>query len=703
MRFATDTGGTFTDLVVEEDDGRIFMFKASTVPTEPVKGVLAAFNVAAHHFGVERKTLLERGSAFIHGTTHAINAIITKRTAKTALLVTEGHPDILVLREGGRIEPFNHEVPFPEPFIPRALTFEVPGRVLASGKIHKPIGEQAIVEIAAKLKQLGIEAVAVCLLWSVVNPEHELKVGELLAMHLPGVPVTLSHALNPSLREYRRAIASSIDASLKPLMNRYTAGLTKELRDAGFSGRILVLTSEGGMVDVAEVQNAPILAINSGPSMAPIAGARIAKAEAPGQDFIIFDTGGTTFDVSLVRDGRVPFSHETWLGRPYQSDLTGFSSVDVKSIGAGGGSLAWVDSGGVLHVGPQSAGAAPGPACYGAGGTGATVTDAALVLGYIDPEYFLGGRIVLQQDAAAEAVRRDVAVPLRMPLEKAAAAVMGVWTENMVQAIADITVNQGIDPAQAAIIAGGGAAGLNANAIAARLNCHMLIVPEVGAALSAYGAAVSDIAREYRRIFVTHTNDFDRKGASNVVAELKKLASTFAKSAGSDPADVRIEYTLEARYHHQVWEIDIAVDIDRLLGEGGAKNLEEDFHRAHEQIFAFRDPDSPVEVIAWRASVRSKTGLDTHLTLSQSGAPSRNARSRRAYFASVGWAEVPAFEFRDLAIGKEVKGPAIVESPFTSIVIEPDATFSRTESSNLVLKPKAVSASTVPRKASVKA
>ena len=642
MRFATDTGGTFTDLVVEEDDGRIFMFKASTVPTEPVKGVLAAFDVAADHFGVERKALLGRGSAFIHGTTHAINAIITKRTAKTALLVTEGHPDILVLREGGRIEPFNHEVPFPEPFIPRALTFEVPGRILASGKIHKPIGEQAIVEIASKLKQLEIEAVAVCLLWSVVNPDHELKVGELLSTHLPGIPITLSHALNPSLREYRRAIASSIDASLKPLMNRYMAGLTKELRSAGFGGRILVLTSEGGMVDVAEVQNAPILAINSGPSMAPIAGARIARAEAPGQDFIIFDTGGTTFDVSLVRDGRVPFSHETWLGRPYQSDLTGFSSVDVKSIGAGGGSLAWVDNGGVLHVGPQSAGASPGPACYGAGGKGATVTDAALVLGYIDPDYFLGGRIVLRRDAAVDAVRRDVSEPLKMPLEKAAAAVMSVWTENMVQAIADITVNQGIDPAHAAIIGGGGAAGLNANAIAARLNCHTLIIPEVGAALSAYGAAVSDIAREYRRIFVTRTNHFDRNGASNVVAELAKLANTFAKSAGSDPADVRTQYTVEARYHHQVWEIDVAVDIDRLLAEDGAKKLEEDFHRAHEQIFAFRDPDSPVEVIAWRASVRSKTGLDTNLTLSQSGTRSSNARSRRAYFASVGWAEAPS-------------------------------------------------------------
>lgn len=679
MRFATDTGGTFTDLVVEEDDGRIFMFKASTVPTEPVKGVLAAFDVAADHFGVERKALLGRGSAFIHGTTHAINAIITKRTAKTALLVTEGHPDILVLREGGRIEPFNHEVPFPEPFIPRALTFEVPGRILASGKIHKPIGEQAIVEIASKLKRLEIEAVAVCLLWSVVNPDHELKVGELLSTHLPGIPITLSHALNPSLREYRRAIASSIDASLKPLMNRYMAGLTKELRSAGFGGRILVLTSEGGMVDVAEVQNAPILAINSGPSMAPIAGARIARAEAPGQDFIIFDTGGTTFDVSLVRDGRVPFSHETWLGRPYQSDLTGFSSVDVKSIGAGGGSLAWVDNGGVLHVGPQSAGASPGPACYGAGGKGATVTDAALVLGYIDPDYFLGGRIVLRRDAAVDAVRRDVSEPLKMPLEKAAAAVMSVWTENMVQAIADITVNQGIDPAHAAIIGGGGAAGLNANAIAARLNCHTLIIPEVGAALSAYGAAVSDIAREYRRIFVTRTNHFDRNGASNVVAELAKLANAFAKSAGSDPADVRTQYTVEARYHHQVWEIDVAVDIDCLLAEDGAKKLEEDFHRAHEQIFAFRDPDSPVEVIAWRASVRSKTGLDTNLTLSQSGTRSSNARSRRAYFASIGWAEAPRFEFRDLAIGKQLQGPAIVELPFTSVVIEPGATFSRTK------------------------
>jgi N-methylhydantoinase A len=293
-----------------------------------------------------------------------------------------------------------------------------------------------------------------------------------------------------------------------------------------------------------------------------------------------------------------------------------------------------------------------------------------------------------------------VAEPLKMPIEKAAAAVMSVWTENMVQAITDITVNQGIDPAKAAIIGGGGAAGLNANAIAARLDCRMLIVPEVGAALSAYGAAVSEISREYRRIFITHTRDFDRAGASNVVAELNRLAKGFASAASAE--DAEIEYTVEARYHHQVWEIDVAIDINRLLEEGGAAGLEEEFHRAHEQIFAFRDPDSPVEVIAWRASVRCKAGSNTDLKLSQTSGGRTGHPLRRVYFVDVGWIEAPIYEFQDLKVDKKIKGPAIVESPFTSIVVEPGATFLRTASSNLVLKPGPQSSVALRGKESIK-
>ncbi|RUY02243.1 hydantoinase/oxoprolinase family protein, partial [Mesorhizobium sp. M2A.F.Ca.ET.040.01.1.1] len=435
MRFATDTGGTFTDLIVE-DEGRLHLFKASTVPSNPVEGVLAAFSLAAESFGVERAELLSRGDQFIHGTTHAINAIITKRVAKTALLVTEGHPDILLIREGGRQMPFDHTVRYPRAFIPRSLTFEVPGRITASGSEYHPLDEDVVRTIIEDLRRQKVEAVAVCLLWSVTNAAHELRIGEMLREALPGVPVSLSHQLNPSLREYRRAIATSIDASLKPLMDRYIGSLTQALRDAGFGGQCFVLTSQGSMVSAEEIRKFPIMALNSGPSMAPVAGAHIARNESDLVNTIIYDTGGTTFDVSLVRDDRVPYTHETWLGREFQSDLTGFPSIDVKSVGSGGGSIAWVDDGRVLHVGPQSAGAVPGPVCYGTGGVSPTVTDAALTLGYIDPNFFLGGRIKLDADASRDAIRRLVAEPLGLAVEEAALAIMNVWTESMVQAIA---------------------------------------------------------------------------------------------------------------------------------------------------------------------------------------------------------------------------------------------------------------------------
>ena len=687
MRFAADVGGTFTDLLVEDDAGRVSMFKAATVPSEPVRGVLAAFDVAAAELGTTPRELLSRGTAFIHGTTHAINAIVTKRTARTALLVTKGHPDILVLREGGRLEPFNHKVAYPEPYIPRVLTFEVPERILASGAIHRPLDEAEVARIAERLRGLKVEAVAVCLLWSVIRADHEIKVGQILADLLPDMPITLSHALNPSLREYRRTVSTAIDASLKPLMNRYTAGLAEELREAGFAGRILVLTSQGGMVDLDEARQAPILVINSGPSMAPIAGARIGAADAADQDAIIFDTGGTTFDVSLVRDGRIPFTHETWFGRPFQSDLTGFPSVDVKSIGAGGGSVAWADAGRVLHVGPQSAGATPGPACYGAGGTLATVTDAALVLGYLDPGYFLGGRIPLDHGAAVAAITRDVAEPLAMSLERAALAVMSVWTENMVQAIADITVNQGIDPANAAIIGGGGAAGLNAAAIAARLGCRNLIVPAVGAALSAFGAIVSDISREYRRVFVTGTRNFDQAGAAATIRDLERAATQFTALAGATGEDIRTEFTVEARYAHQVWEIDIPVETASLLARGGIERFEQSFHRAHEQIFAFADPASPIEMIGWRAAVKCRVSRESTLTLAYSAEAQAGPHERDAYFRGIGWVRVPVRAFDHLAAGTRSVGPAIVESPFTSIVIDPGVAYWRTDAGNLALDP----------------
>ena len=275
MRFAVDTGGTFTDLVVESDDGGLRMYKAPTTPSDPVAGVLETLSHAADDLGESREALLGRGEMLIHGTTHAINAIVTGNTARTAFLTTKGHPDVLVFREGGRIEPFNFTVPYPEPYVPRSLTYEVPERVAYDGTVTEPLDEAGVVAIIEELKGQEIEAVGVCLLWSIVNPAHELRVGELLERHLPGVPYTLSHVLNPSLREYRRASSTCIDGSLKPLMGSYLGGLESRLRDAGFGGRVLVVTTQGGAMDAADMASAPIHSINSGPAMAPIAGPRL--------------------------------------------------------------------------------------------------------------------------------------------------------------------------------------------------------------------------------------------------------------------------------------------------------------------------------------------------------------------------------------------------------------------------------------------
>ncbi len=553
MRLAVDTGGTFTDLVVEDDEGMLHLFKSPTTPDDPVRGVLHVLTAAAKALGSD---ILSQSSVFVHGTTRAINAILTGTTARTAFLTTQGHPDVLLFREGGRTDPFNFTRPYPQPYIPRALTFEVPERVGAQGEVVKPLDEDAVVAICKRLKELEIEAVGVCLLWSIANGSHELRVGELLTEHLPGIPHTLSHRLNPAIREYRRASSTCIDASLKPVMSEYLRGLDGRLRAAGFPGRVLIVTSNGGVLDAAPVAEAPIHSLGSGPAMAPVAGRFFADRDGGADTAVVADTGGTSYDVSLVRRGRIPWTRETWLGEPFFGHMTGFPSVDVKSVGAGGGSIAWVDEGGLLHVGPESAGSEPGPVCYARGGERPTVTDASLVLGYIDPEYFLGGAMRLDIDGARAALESQVATPLGLPLEEAASAVMRVATEHMVRAIEEITLHQGIDPRTAVLVGGGGAAGLNSVAIARRLGCSQLIVPAVGPALSAAGALLSDLTADFAATLMTTTADFDFAAVERVLADLRKRCDEFAAAAG---VAGEIELTTEARYPHQIWELELPV------------------------------------------------------------------------------------------------------------------------------------------------
>lgn len=684
MRFAIDTGGTFTDLVIEDGAG-IHMHKAPTTPDDPVRGIIDVLELAASHRGVPLHELLAEGELLLHGTTRAVNAIITHNTARTAFLTTAGHPDVLVFREGGRADLFNHSRPYPEPYVPRALTFEIPERIGSQGEVVRPLDENRTRDLLGVVGETGAEAIGVCLLWATVNSLHERRVGELIEERLPGIPYTLSHRLNPTLREYRRASSTVIDASLKPLMTDYLNGLEQRLRDAGFRGRVLMLTSGAGVQALARVAAEPIHSINSGPAMAPVAGQHFAKLDGDSDTAIVADTGGTTYDVSLVRRGRIPMTRESWLGDPYFGHMTGFPSVAIKSIGAGGGSIAWVDDGGLLHVGPRSAGAVPGPVAYGRGGTEPTVTDASLVLGHLDPAYFLGGQMVLDGEASRRAIAQHVAGPLEVDVDAAAASILTLATDQMVMAIKEITVNEGVDPSEAVLIGGGGAAGLNSVAIAAALNCRTLVMPDVGAALSAAGGLMSDLAVSYAATFVSTTDAFDYARADRLLAQLTAQCNAFIDENGASLQNSTVTYAAEARYTHQVWELEVPLPLNKFRDEHDVGELREAFHAMHRDVFGIAQPDAHVELLSLRARVACRLRNGVPLRLDRADDAPAAPATRRMYFTATGRIDAPVVQFDSIAPGERIVGPAVIESPFATAVIDPGSSVERRQSGSLVV------------------
>lgn len=675
-RISVDTGGTFTDVVVTDGRGGFTVGKALTDRDRAYESIRAGLAGVSETLSTDVDTLLRETSLLIFGTTRATNAIIESKVARTAFLTTEGFPDVLVLKEGGKFEPHRLDMEYPEPYVPRSLTFEVPERIDAEGGVVQALDENAVRETLAELREREIEAIGVSLIWSISNPTHELRVAELIEECLPDVPYTLSHQLNPMMREYRRASSTVIDASLKPLSQAYLSGLEDDLRQAGYANDILVSTSFGGVMHLADVVERPIYLVKSGPAMAPVGGQAYAEAERLPRDVVVCDSGGTTFDVSLVRDSEIEFTRETWLGPKWTGHNLGMASVAVHSIGAGGGSIAWVDSGGLLRVGPLSAGADPGPACYGQGGDRPTVTDAAVVLGFIDPEHFLGGRMPLDRSAAERALT-PIAERLGLELSRAAFAVFAVANQNMIQAIREITINEGVDPRESALVAGGGAGGLNIVPIARELGCETILMPRTAGALSASGMQFSDIVTEAGASRFTISNDFDYKGVNQALAGIGERLSSFAEklqARGVEKTEFR--YYVEARYRFQVWELEIVLPRDHFEGPSDVELLVEAFHDMHDRVFAVRDPEQPVEFLNWRGRL---TGIVHATALSSAegaadGKEAAQAGTREVFFGDeAGRLATRIYRGDDLVAGCEISGPAIIEEDTSTLVVEPDS------------------------------
>ncbi|MEM3562112.1 MAG: hydantoinase/oxoprolinase family protein [Candidatus Jordarchaeaceae archaeon] len=689
-RISIDVGGTFTDLLLfDESSGDTRIHKAPTTPRDLTGGVMDALKLAADDLKTSVDGLLSETVSIIHGTTVTTNALLERKVAKVGMICTRGFTDILPGREGGKENPFNWKIDFPPPFIPRYLIQPVTERINSEGEIVTPLDEGEVREIIRRFKKWNVEAIAVGLIWSIANPIHEKRIGQIIEEEWPEVDYDLSHLVNPIIREYRRFIATTINASLRKTISNYISKLEKLLRENGFVGNFFLMSSSGGILDPAEAVSKPILTVGSGPSMLPLAALEIGVSEKNMNDVIGVDMGGTSFDVAFVRQGEIPLNRESKI-RPTEEggDKLGIAKVDVESVGSGGGSIAWIDPAGYLHVGPQSAGADPGPACYGLGGAEPTVTDANLVLGYLDPDYFLGGRIKIYSERAEEAIREKIADRLNIDIVDAASRIYTTVNYDMIAALRNLAIRRGIDPRKMLLVGGGGAFGLHAAEVAKELGVEEILIPKMAGVLSSYGGLFSDIKQDFRATCYTRSDAFDFKGVNSVLTELENRAAKFLERVKVPAKNREFKYFVEARYPYQVHDLDIPLRTNRINQEN-LSQLIQDFHNTHFRYYAVCDPESHIECISWRVVGIGKTEkpqLKESPYHGEDGSPALKGR-RKAYFREAkGFIETPVYGGDKLESGNKIKGPAIIEEPTTTLLVPPQSTITTTKYKNYSLK-----------------
>ncbi|MGE0007576.1 MAG: hydantoinase/oxoprolinase family protein [Parvibaculaceae bacterium] len=679
-QIAVDVGGTFTDLVLQDTDGRVRSFKAPTTPGRISGGILQGLSLIADTLGRTREDLLGACGKLACGTTVATNAILEGKYARTALLCTRGFRDTLLIREGGKQDTYTIAIDYPPPYVPRRLTFGIEERINSEGGVEIPLSVAQATRTLEEVKGQGVEAIAVSLLWSIANPEHEIGLARLIEKICPGIPYSLSHRTSPTLREYRRTSATAIDASLKPLARRAIEELENELRAAGLKGLLTFVTSSGGQTAAREIVARPISLCLSGPSAAPEAASQVLRRE-PRDDgnIIVVDMGGTSFDISIVSGWTIPMHREGVIA----GHVFGVPSVEVKTIGAGGGSIARVDAGGFVHVGPESSGSYPGPACYGRGGTLPTVTDSNLVRGFLSPDRFAGGTMTLSLEKARAAIEQHVARPLGIDVPEAASLIGLTVEQNMVAAIEEITIRQGIDPREYTMVVGGAAAGLHAVPMARELGIRHVVVPPVAGVLSAFGILASDIKSGFSRSFAASSAGFDFAGVNATLAALAKEARDYLERMRVPAGDRLVEFSVEARYRGQVWQLSLALPRGEIADAAMLAQVLEAFHQLHEKVYFVRSRD-PVEFTEWSAMAVGRLPK-TWRNESDGGRPGQaEAGTRRVYLRELGGvAELPVHQASALETDRQVLGPALIDENLTTVVLYPGTSARKSGNGNL--------------------
>ncbi len=677
-RLGVDIGGTFTDaILIDESTGDVRIAKVPSTPDDPSRGFLKAVTRILK----EAEVAPEHLSYVVHATTVATNSIIEHKLAPTGFLATDGFRDLLEIQRQIRAALYDVHFKKPVPLVPRNVCFGVPERLDARGQVIKPLDEGAVRRIAKQLREAGVESVAVCLLHAYINPTHEKRVGEILRETFPEDAISLSSDVAPDFREYFRASTTVINAGIRPIVGRYLERIESRLSEMGVTASLLLMQSSGGVYTSETGTEQPVFMVESGPAAGVIAasylGSQLGKT-----DLLSFDMGGTTAKAGLIQDGVPHITKEYEVGAAATASDHGGKGggyplrtpvIDLVEIGAGGGSIAWVDGGDILRVGPQSAGADPGPVCYGAGGTEPTITDANLVLGRIDADYFLGGEISLDVDAARSSIEERCGHPLGMEVVDVAHGIVEIANAAMAGALRRISIQRGFDPRDFSLVAFGGAGPLHANRLAAELDIPTVIVPRSPGTFSAMGLLATDLKHEYTATSIERLEHLDPKVLASTFERLSQQGHSALEQDRVSANDMRFEKFLDLRYVGQSYELAISVH-DEEFSSSELTRLADAFHAEHRRVYGFNALGEPIEVVNLRLSAIgdiSKPGLREI----QPGGDLKDAKKseREVYFAEKGtYVTTPIFDRYKLGSDSCIKGPAIVEEMDSTTLIHPE-------------------------------
>jgi N-methylhydantoinase A len=677
MRLATDVGGTFTDLIAyDETTGRVTFAKSLTTVDDQSRGVLDAVHLA-QGAGMD----IAKVSFFVHGGTTVINAITERKGVKTALVTTSGFRDVLEIARGNRPDLYNLRSRTPEPFVPRYLRFEVRERMLASGEVHTPLNEDDVRQIARHCREEGVESVGIVFLHSYANPEHEAHCAEILRAELPGLSISASFEISRQWREYERTNTVALNAYVQPIIQKYFTNLGRALQGAGMDCAYYAMQSNGGIATFDQVTRAPLALVESGPSGGVAGAAHIGRSVGE-TDVLYLDVGGTTAKCSLIKNSEPKIDAEYHLEKDRLSPgyTVQVPVVDIVEVGAGGGSIAWLDETKRLRVGPRSAGSTPGPACYGRGGTEPTVTDAKLVLGVIDPRTFAEGRMSLDLEAAQTAIE-TIAKPLGLSIEEGAAATVAVAEEAMINALKLITIQRGHDPRDLALIVSGGAGPLLAASLGRELKTKTTIIPVHPGIFSAWGMLAARPRSDLRQTVFKIADDEALRSVDDTFSNMEE---TIVQYFGASRDSVRFWYNLEMRYKGQEHSVSVRYDKAESLD-----NVLTRFHDVHETTFSFSLRTSVIEITTLHLqSEQTANVIKVAEIMSQQTTLPAEPRSRRRLFLGEdqGWVSCPIYDREALPIDWPIQGPALIEEATTTTLVLGKQTCVRHRSGQLLIE-----------------